>query len=252
MEPTACGRGAREAEVFVLGVILLLVAGVISLVGSVMLAVAAFKESMLWGFCVLFVPFAAIVYIILHWDDARRGFMVSLASVGVGVVGFAMFFSGAASMASAKLQQQATAFSKHAPAEPVTTTRRASGAMPLPGATAPQAAPARVDTMPGAALQAPPQRLEPQVVETAPAPPENFAHPKLPAVAPPDMGVIAPAALSRHIGESIVISQRDGRRVSGKLLGTSARGLRVQRYLGSGTLTYEISKDDVLEVRSND
>ncbi len=236
---------------FVLGVILLLVAAVVSLVGSIMLAVAAFKESMLWGFLVLFVPFAAFVYVALHWQEAKRGFLVSVASIVIGVIGFGMFFTGAASMAAAKAQEQAALISKQAPAGRGIDSVPAQGSLPVSRAVSGSREPARPEPSPLTAL--PQERTFEAAAAPAPEPSEPPARamkvPELPSV---ETGVIAPAALSRHLGETIVISQRDGRRVTGKLLGTNARGLRVQRYLGAGTLTYEISRDDVVEVRTTD
>ncbi len=47
-------------------------------VGGVHLIIAAFTESVVWGLLYLFVPFANLVYIIMHWNEARRGFMICL------------------------------------------------------------------------------------------------------------------------------------------------------------------------------
>src|SRR5207302_1615584 len=60
---------------------LLLVAGLIILAGNIVLVVDAFRESAVWGLCVLFVPFAALVFVIAKWQSAKRGFLIQLAGV---------------------------------------------------------------------------------------------------------------------------------------------------------------------------
>lgn len=61
--------------------ILMFVGGVISLVGSVGLVVAAFKEDIVWGLLVLLVPCASLVFIVKHWDVAKGPFLTSLAGI---------------------------------------------------------------------------------------------------------------------------------------------------------------------------
>ncbi|MGB3614266.1 MAG: hypothetical protein WBA10_10770 [Elainellaceae cyanobacterium] len=63
---------------------LVLIAGVVASVGgSIILAVQAFKQNLVWGFCYLFAPFASIVFIIKFWakKPVRDGFFLNLAGV---------------------------------------------------------------------------------------------------------------------------------------------------------------------------
>lgn len=62
---------------------LLVFACLVSLVGGVMMLVAAFRESALWGLAVMFIPFASFVFLFLHWDRAKTPFLVSLAGAGL-------------------------------------------------------------------------------------------------------------------------------------------------------------------------
>lgn len=50
-------------------------------VGGLWGIVVAFKRSLLWGICYLFVPFAALVFIAVAWSDAKRAFLVNLAGI---------------------------------------------------------------------------------------------------------------------------------------------------------------------------
>jgi glutaredoxin len=59
-------------------IFLLIVSLALTLIGSLMLLVAAFRQGILWGLAYLFVPFAALVFLIIHWREAKAGFFVSL------------------------------------------------------------------------------------------------------------------------------------------------------------------------------
>lgn len=67
--------------------IVLVVGYLISIVGGFMVIFAAFRESALWGLACLFIPFASLVFLIKFWDAGKRGFFVSLAGLGVCVIG---------------------------------------------------------------------------------------------------------------------------------------------------------------------
>ncbi len=54
------------------------VGALVVIVGSLLLLVAAFRVSLGWGLASVLVPFAGLVFIPLHWAEARRGFFVSL------------------------------------------------------------------------------------------------------------------------------------------------------------------------------
>lgn len=72
--------------------VLFLILGIIlSIVGSIMLIVAAFQESVVWGICYLFVPFASLVFLFCHWAEAKKGFAIS-------ILGGILFFVASRSM----------------------------------------------------------------------------------------------------------------------------------------------------------
>lgn len=50
----------------------------IFILGGIGLLIAAFKTSMLWGFSVLILPPAAILYLIAHWQDAKGPFKIQI------------------------------------------------------------------------------------------------------------------------------------------------------------------------------
>ena len=79
-----------------LGIVVLALIGIgwlVTMVGGVWMMVNAFKTSLLWGLAYLFLPFASLVWMVMHWAEAKKPFMVSLAGcavmlagLGVGVV----------------------------------------------------------------------------------------------------------------------------------------------------------------------
>jgi len=58
---------------------LLYLGGLISLIGGIWLLVVAFKQSVWWGLGSLFIGPVALVFVILHWQDSKKPFLISLA-----------------------------------------------------------------------------------------------------------------------------------------------------------------------------
>jgi hypothetical protein len=86
------------------GLVLAGVAGIALLVFGIQILVRAFKTSVGWGLASLFVPFAALVFVVKHWDQTRTPFLRGLACLPVYVAGFAlMAFGGAMTMTVAPL-----------------------------------------------------------------------------------------------------------------------------------------------------
>lgn len=61
-------------------------AALVMVIGSLMVIVAAFRQSVLWGLAYLFVPFAALVFIIKYWAESKAGFLTSMAGF-IAVIG---------------------------------------------------------------------------------------------------------------------------------------------------------------------
>lgn len=64
----------------------------VSIIGSIMLLIVAFKESVLWGLGCLFIPFVALVFIIMHWSISKRAFFIQLA--GIALIFLAVILGG--------------------------------------------------------------------------------------------------------------------------------------------------------------
>lgn len=62
-------------------IILIALGLLLCLVGGVWGIVIAFRRSVLWGLCYLFVPFAAMVFFVVAWAEAKRSFLVSTLGI---------------------------------------------------------------------------------------------------------------------------------------------------------------------------
>lgn len=78
----------------ILGLVLLVIGAIIALVFGIQLIIAAFRTSILWGLGYLFVPFVALIFIIVHWDVAKRPFLLSLIAIPFYLGGFMLGAAG--------------------------------------------------------------------------------------------------------------------------------------------------------------
>ncbi len=65
-----------------LGVIAVWVGIVLLLVGGLFFIVAAFRESLLWGLGVMFLPIVPLIFLIVHWHRAKGPFFLQLYGIG--------------------------------------------------------------------------------------------------------------------------------------------------------------------------
>jgi hypothetical protein len=80
--------------VTIIGIVLLLVGLVIALAGGIWLLVIAFRASVWWGLGSIFVPFVSLIFVITHWEVAKRPFLVSVAGSILLIVGAALGGAG--------------------------------------------------------------------------------------------------------------------------------------------------------------
>jgi hypothetical protein len=72
---------AKEQKPVVLAACLILM--LIAVWYAVVLVYLAFRQSIFWGLGYLFIPLVGMIYIVLHWDDAGKPFLIS---VGCGLL----------------------------------------------------------------------------------------------------------------------------------------------------------------------
>ncbi|MEO8702579.1 MAG: hypothetical protein ABI867_21220 [Kofleriaceae bacterium] len=57
------------------------------LVGGLFFIIAAFRESILWGLGVIFLPFVPLVFLVLNWQRAKGPFFMQLYGLGFILLG---------------------------------------------------------------------------------------------------------------------------------------------------------------------
>ena len=57
------------------------------LVGSVFFIIAAFRESILWGLAVMFLPIVPLIFLIVHWHRAKGPFFIQLYGIAAVLIG---------------------------------------------------------------------------------------------------------------------------------------------------------------------
>ena len=71
----------------ILGFALIIIGAIIAVVFGIQLLILAFRTSILWGLGYIFVPFVSLIFIIVHWDDAKTPFLRGLIAIPFYVIG---------------------------------------------------------------------------------------------------------------------------------------------------------------------
>jgi len=58
----------------------------IAIIGGLWLLVVAFSENILWGLGCLLIGPVSIVFIFMHWEDAKNPFFTQLAGLGIALI----------------------------------------------------------------------------------------------------------------------------------------------------------------------
>ncbi len=82
---SAAKSQARPRQTSMPWLVVGLAGGLIMLVANIIIIIAAFKESVLWGVGVFFIPIISLVFVIKFWDDVKKPFLVYLL-VGLPVM----------------------------------------------------------------------------------------------------------------------------------------------------------------------
>jgi hypothetical protein len=76
-------------EILIWGILVL--GWLLTMVGGVWILIVAFRESVVWGLCVMFLPIAEPIFIFIHWGQCWRPLLISLFGMATAVAAvFAM------------------------------------------------------------------------------------------------------------------------------------------------------------------
>ena len=73
-----------------MGLFFIIIGTLIVVFYSIILLVKAFQTSVLWGLGYLLVPFVALIFIIMHWETAKKPFLMGFVSIPFYIVGFVL------------------------------------------------------------------------------------------------------------------------------------------------------------------
>ena len=66
----------------------LLVIGIIGIVvGGIGMLLAGFRESAIWGIAMMVVPLVSLIFVVSHWEDAKKPFLIQVVGWMLAVVG---------------------------------------------------------------------------------------------------------------------------------------------------------------------
>jgi hypothetical protein len=71
-----------------LALILIVIGGIISVVYGIILLIKAFQTSIWWGLGYIFIPLVALIFVVVHWDVAKKPFLMGLLCIPFFLVGF--------------------------------------------------------------------------------------------------------------------------------------------------------------------
>ena len=60
--------------------LLIFVGVILGIAAGIWLLVLAFRENLLWGLAMLFVPIAGLAFVFRHWDVSKKPFLMNLCA----------------------------------------------------------------------------------------------------------------------------------------------------------------------------
>jgi len=215
-----------------LAVLLAVAFGIASFVFFVKLAIHAFRTSTGWGLAVVFLPFATVVYAIRYWSEVRKPFLAWLGtSIVTNLVVFGMLGLAAARIAEAQADALAAA-------QAAGTTDDAARIDLVPRG-------ARTISANEPAVPAPAPSLDPDDV-LARLPTALRSGSDDPALAGyPAPGPVQVATAGRYVGSRMRVTDRDGLRLTGRLVDADTHTIVLEKSLPQGSIEIEMPTREV-------
>jgi hypothetical protein len=81
----------------IVSLVFFIAGGIIMLIGAIMFLIVAFKASIWWGLgCIFLAPIVNLIFLFMHWKDARKPFFISLVGAAIYFAGLIFFGPGPA------------------------------------------------------------------------------------------------------------------------------------------------------------
>jgi hypothetical protein len=202
---------------------------IVAFVGFIMVVVAAFRESPMWGLGVLFVPLVILIYAIMFWEDAKKGFLLYIG--GVGAIFAIGVFSAVAIPAMMPSEMEfeewdaadAEQWEDWQEEETDTFEPRPTRVPPTPVPT--------------------PTPYIPKLLPTSTPSTERFV------VARPTVWVLTVDNAEQRVGWMLEIVTTDGRAFEGTLIAVDDELLQFEQRVGGGAVIFPVRKDEVASIR---
>lgn len=223
-------------------IVLIIIGALVSLVGGIWFLVVAFRQSVVWGLVVIFVPFASLVFLVKYWRDAKASFFVQL-------IGTVIYFAGAWNIITARIEGQS------APSGPVAVREHHDGARASLGnhagddltpAPAPVPGPAHTASEPAAAESAGQATPAP----SAPPPSRLARHEAGEPDGPTKPQRVRLSAARSHVGERMRITGNNHVVREGTLREVDGDDLLFDRRLQGGTMSFHMHAKDIARLES--
>ncbi|HEY1171463.1 MAG TPA: hypothetical protein VGH19_08855 [Verrucomicrobiae bacterium] len=66
----------------------------IAFIFGIQLLILAFRTSILWGLGYIFVPFVSLIFVVVHWDEAKTPFLRGLLCIPFMILGVVLSSMG--------------------------------------------------------------------------------------------------------------------------------------------------------------
>ncbi len=73
--------------IMIVSIVVVLIGAFISTIGEIWYIVACFQESIWWGLGALFLPFVSLFFLFMHWDRAKKPFLLGLVGALIAIGG---------------------------------------------------------------------------------------------------------------------------------------------------------------------
>ena len=74
----------------IIGAISLIIGVIISVIYGIILLIRAFEAGILWGLGYIFIPFVSLIFVIVHWEEAKSPFLKGLLAIPFLIVGLSL------------------------------------------------------------------------------------------------------------------------------------------------------------------
>jgi len=70
-----------------MSILFLIIAGILGAVGGIRLLIVMFQESILWGIGSMILPFVSLIFVITHWEESKKPFLIQMAAIPFIILG---------------------------------------------------------------------------------------------------------------------------------------------------------------------